>query len=205
MRILLVEDHSIIRVYLKSYLEKQFPEAEILLIREFNSSLQQEIMLAQANIVILDISLEKLDALDFFPDLKNQMPKTHFIIHTMHNISSYKRFFWNAGASAYVLKEDAETDLKHIIEAVQKGKRVFPKQLEQNTNNDYRLNQLTFTEIEKQLLCALIENVHDDELNITLKCSKKEVLNLRRKLLTKSGAENTQQLINYAVDYNWVR
>ena len=204
MKILIVEDHSIIRVYLKSYLAEHFPNASISLIKNFNSSLLQDIIDANAELVILDVSLEKLDALDFFIELKESLPNTHFIIYSMHNITSYKRFFWNAGASAYVLKEDAQSNLKCIIDSVLKGDRVFPEPVEGELT-DYRLNQLTFTDIENRLLKALVDNINDDELDKTLNCTKKDVLNLRRKLLTKSGAQNTQQLINYALDYNWIR
>lgn len=204
MKILIVEDHSIIRVYLKNYLAEHYPNATIGLIKDFNASLTESIVEADADLVILDISLERKDALDFFTELKSNLPGTHFIIYTMHNITSYKRFFWNAGASAYVLKEDAQSNLKCIVDSVLKGERVFPKEFE-NEVNDYRLNQLTFTDIESRLLKALVDNIGDEELDKTLNCTKKEVLNLRRKLLTKSGAQNTQQLINYALDYNWIR
>lgn len=204
MKILIVEDHSIIRIYLKTYLAEHYPNATIELIKDFNSSLLETIIKVDADVVILDISLDQQDALDFFVELKTNLPNTHFIIYTMHNISSYKRFFWNAGASAYVLKEDAQSNLTCIINSVLKGERVFPKEFETEVN-DYRLNQLTFTKIERRLLKALVDNIRDDELDKVLSCTKKDVLNLRRKLLTKSGAQNTQQLINYALDYNWIR
>lgn len=204
MKILIVEDHSIIRVYLKTYLAEHYPNATIDLIKDFNSSLLESIINVHADLVILDISLDRQDALDFFVKLKKNLPDTHFIIYTMHNISSYKRFFWNAGACAYVLKEDAQSNLKQIIDSVLNGERVFPKEFDTG-EKDYRLNQLTFTDIESRLLKALVDNIRDDELDKTLNCSKKDVLNLRRKLLTKSGAKNTQQLINYALDYNWIR
>lgn len=204
MKILIVEDHSIIRVYLKTYLAEHYPNATIDLIKDFNSSLLESIINVNADLVILDISLDRQDALDFFVKLKKNLPDTHFIIYTMHNISSYKRFFWNAGACAYVLKEDAQSNLKQIIDSVLNGERVFPKEFDTG-EKDYRLNQLTFTDIESRLLKALVDNIKDDELDKTLNCSKKDVLNLRRKLLTKSGAKNTQQLINYALDYNWIR
>ena len=204
MKILVVEDHSIIRVYLSSYLNEHFPEAEICVIREFDNAIINNIVKAEAHVVILDVSLENQDALDFFSALRSRLPETHFIIYTMHNITSYKRFFWNAGASAYVLKEDAQADLKNIIIAVLEGDRIFPDHVETQID-DYRLNQLTFTKTERKLLEALVNNVNDDDLDQILNCTKKDVLNLRRKLLTKAGAKNTQQLINYAIDYNWIR
>lgn len=204
MKTLIVEDHSIIRYFLKDYLKDHFPDFIIEIMSDFNESVVHDIALVNPDLVLLDISLDKYDALDFFVELKNLLPKTHFIIYTMHNISSYKNFFWKAGASAYLLKEDATLDLKHTIQTVLNGNRVFPSSNELPIDN-YRLNQLTFTDSEKLLLQSLLDEKNTDEIAEVLSCSTKEVFNLRRKILTKTGAKNTHQLINYAIDYNWLR
>lgn len=204
MKTLIVDDHSLIRVYLKHYLHDNFPSFSVEIISSILPSLPDDIVQTQAELIILDISLEELDILDYFKELKSRLPNTFFIIYTMHNIASYKKFFWKNGASAYVLKEDAESELKEVIEAVIDGKRVFPE-LDVTADDDFRLNQLTFSQQEIQLLAALLETIDTKEICDRLNCSKKEVLELRKKLLTKSGAQNTQQLVNYAIDYNWIR
>ncbi len=204
MKTLIVDDHGLIRVYLKHYLEDNFPDYQTHVLTTISAGLPDEIIAFKPELVILDISLDTLDTLDFFIYLKTNLPNTVFIIYTMHNITSYKQFFWENGASAYVLKEDAQLELKDIITATTNGKRVFPI-LKEPFDDDYRLNQLTFSEQEKNLLAALIETIDTDKIANKLHLSTIDVLNLRLKLLEKTSAKSTHQLINFALDYNWIR
>ena len=204
MKALIVDDHGLIRVYLKHYLEEHFPDYQTHVLTSISAGLPDEIIAINPELVILDISLDTLDTLDFFIYLKKNLPNTIFIIYTMHNITSYKQFFWKNGASAYVLKEDAQLELKDIISATNSGKRVFPI-LKEPFDNDYRLNQLTFSVQEKELLEALIETIDTDKIAAKLHLSSIEVLNLRLKLLQKTNAKSSHQLIKFALDYNWIR
>ena len=122
----------------------------------------------------------------------------------MHNISSYKKFFLAHGAQAYVLKENAQAELSDIIEAVLDGKTVFPKEFDLPLT-DYNLNQLNFSDLEKKLLSALLETLDTDEISKLLELSASDILNVKLSLLEKTGAKNTQQLVSYAIDYNWIR
>ena len=204
MKTLIVDDHALIRVFLKHYIEEHFPDFDVQILRIITPNLPTEIVKINPELLILDISLDELDSLDFFIDLKQQLPKTRFIIYTMHNISSYKNFFWKNGAAAYVLKEDAQSELKDIISRVKNGDRVFPSR-EMFVHTAYQLNQLCFSEKEKKILSALIESNSTEEISVSLQISKTEVLEMRHRLLEKTGAKNTQQLIKYTLDYNWIR
>ncbi len=204
MKTVIVEDHQIIRSYLEHYLFTHFSTYHVTLITTFTSNLKEEIVAKKPELLILDISLECVDTMDIFTWLKTKLPNTYFIIYTMHNISSYRNFFYNAGAHAYILKEDGEQELKDVIKTILTGQKVFPK-----ANNaeldEYRLNQLTFTEQEKSLLNVLLSTQETEEIVKQIKLSKTEILNLRRRLIEKSGAKNTQELLNFTIDYNWIR
>ena len=141
MKVLIVDDHALIRVYLKHYIEEHFPRFEVSVIQKITPTLPEDIIDINPQIVVLDISLDILDTLDFFKHLKSKLPGALFIIYTMHNISSYKKFFLAHGAQAYVLKENAQAELSDIIEAVLDGKTVFPKDFDLPLT-DYNLNQL---------------------------------------------------------------
>ena len=122
----------------------------------------------------------------------------------MHNISSYKNFFWKHGADAYVLKEDAQSELKEVVISVINGDRIFPDRANL-FHSEYQLNQLSFSVKEKRVLSALIESNSTEQISNMLDLTKKEVLEIRHRLLDKTGAKNTQQLIEFTLDYNWIR
>lgn len=204
MKTLIVEDHQLISTFLKYYLNEHFPKYDVKLINTNTDHILQNIVAHNPELVVLDISLNDVDSMDFFESLKTALPQTYFIIYTMHNIASYINFFYQQGANAYVLKEDAQLDLKDVINKVLVGERIFPN-IETLVDQDYRLNQLTFTETEKRMLAALLETTDTDELVDKLNCNKLDILNMRRKLLNKCNAENTQQLINYTRKYHWIR
>jgi DNA-binding NarL/FixJ family response regulator len=204
MKVLIVDDHALIRVYLKHYIEEHFPRFEVSVIQKITPTLPEDIIDINPQIVVLDISLDILDTLDFFKHLKSKLPGALFIIYTMHNISSYKKFFLAHGAQAYVLKENAQAELSDIIEAVLDGKTVFPKEFDLPLT-DYNLNQLNFSDLEKKLLSALLETLDTDEISKLLELSASDILNVKLSLLEKTGAKNTQQLVSYAIDYNWIR
>lgn len=204
MKTLIVDDHALIRVFLKHYIEEHYPNFEVVVLRSITSDLPEQIILAKPELVILDISLNEFDTLDFFIHLKQHLPKTLFVIYTMHNIFSYKNFFLKHGAHAYVLKEDAQSELKDVIATVLNGGRVFPK-LDTQKFTDYQLNQLTFSTNEKALLSALLDSLDTEIIAEKLNLTNNEVLAMRQKLLKKTGAKNTQQLVLFTINYNWIR
>lgn len=204
MKVLIVDDHSLIRVYLKHYLEAHFPHFEVSVLQNIEANLPEQIIALAPELLILDISLDFLDTLDFFKQLKTNLPKTYFVIYTMHNITSYKSFFLEQGAHAYVLKEDAESELKDVIKAVLTGSLVFPTELNVKIN-DYRLNQLSFSEREKTLLSTMLETINTEDIARRLSITTTDVLNLKHALLQKTGASNTQELLLFTAEYNWIR
>jgi len=204
MKVLIVDDHSLIRVYLKHYIEEHFPHFDVSALQKIDEDLPEQIVALTPDLLILDISLDFLDTLDFFKYLKIKLPKTFFVIYTMHNITSYINFFHKQGAHAYVLKEDAESELRDVIETVLTGRIVFPKDLNIK-NNDYRLNQLSFSALEKRLLSAMLETLNTEEIAAKLSLKTPDVLQLKHTLLEKTGASNTQELLVHTVEYNWIR
>ena len=204
MKVLVVDDHSLIRVYLKHFLEEHFPDFEVYVLQKIEINLPEQIISINPELLIIDISLDLLDTLDFFKHLKYKLPETLFIIYTMHNINSYKKFFLEQGAHAYVLKEDAGSKLEDVIQSVLDGQKVFPEDLNENIDR-YQLNQLNFSETEKNLLSNMLETLNTEALAKKLAMSTNEVLNLKLALLKKTGAVNTQELLLFTVEYNWIR
>lgn len=202
MKVVIVDDHPLVEDYLTNIIKDSFPEyiVESLPVKQ---SVAQDIIAAKPDLVMLDISLDKYDSFDFFTDLKSALTKTYFIIHSMHNLRGYITFFEDSGAHAYILKDGHTDKIIRIIKGVQAGKKYFPKPRINKTQRQYSLNQLKFSSSEKEFLGALI-NSHDTEYLVTkLHADRASVLELRKKLLFKAGARNSQHLVELTLTYNW--
>ena len=202
MKVVIVDDHPLVEDYLTNIIKENFPEytVESLPIKQ---SIAQDIIRSAPDLVMLDISLDRYDSFDFFTDLKSALPKTYFIIHSMHNLRGYITFFEDTGAHAYILKDGHTDKVIRIIKGVQLGKKYFPKPRINKTQRQYSLNQLKFSALEKEFLEALI-NSHDTEYLVNrLQEDRSSVLELRKKLLFKAGARNSQHLVELTLTYNW--
>jgi DNA-binding NarL/FixJ family response regulator len=202
MTITIVDDHPLVRNFLKCYLSNHFPDDNVAVLHTINLTVVEDIIATKPNVVVLDVSLDKIDSLDFFEELKKKLPQTTFIIYTMHKIQSYINFFKNHGAHAYIAKEDSTEEMADIIKRALQNQTTFPDD-SVSIDQDYRLNQLSFTPIEKEMLQALKQKINNDQIAIKLNVDKIEVLNLRKKLLFKTGAESSNHLLQLAEEYNW--
>lgn len=120
IRILLADDHAILRTGLKLLLSAQ-PNWQV--VGEAQNG-QEALELArqlQPDILLLDLNMPVLDGLSAIPAIKSAAPQTAILILTMHDDGDYLRRAIQAGASGYVLKKVVDTELLIAIQAVLRG------------------------------------------------------------------------------------
>lgn len=203
MKILIIDDHPMVRNFLKNLLCAHFQTAQIDTLYHAEPHFVNDIIAYNPTLVVLDISLSHLESLDIFLDLKQSLPQTYFVIYSMHNLPSYIGFFKTNGAHAYVLKENAMEDLARIVAEVLAGNFVFPLLLPIEDSH-YRLHQLQFTAFEKSVFRALREGFNNDKLMQQLGLSKNDLTEIRKKLLLKTCAQNTTDMLKLAEEHNWL-
>src|SRR5947199_10344707 len=118
-RVLLADDHALIRQGLKALLEKQ----GIQVVTEASDG-QEAVRLAekaQPEVAILDITMPVLNGVDAARELIKSTPKTKVILLTQHDEDQYVTEALRAGVKGYVLKSQAATDLVHAIQQVSRG------------------------------------------------------------------------------------
>lgn len=201
MKVLVVDDHPIIIALLSDLLKSNFPNVEIFKETRIENAARITSQI-KPDILILDVSVGEKDTMDYFVEIRNAVPNAYFIIYSMHNIPGYISFFKDAGAHAYVLKEDAPTKLKEVIYGIISGETFFPV-LARKRLAPHELNQLVFSKEEIHFLFALVKTSGDSRLDSELAINPGEVLALRKKLLLKCGATNTQELIALTKKHNW--
>jgi two-component system response regulator NreC len=206
IRLLLVDDHAVVRTGLRMLLESQ-PNLKI--IGEANTG-QQAIELAgklQPDIVIMDITLPDISGIEATRMLKKQTPQTAVIALTIHEDEQYFFEMLQAGASAYVPKRAAPEDLIAAIESVNQGEVYIYPSLAKLLVSDFlnRSSELPPTQMdglttrEQEVLAVLAEGKSNEEIAELLSISKHTVARHRENLMRKLGLHNRSELVKYAI------
>ena len=148
IKVCLVDDHTIVREGLKQVLNST---DEIRVVDEAANAkefFKKRLKGAKWDLVILDLSLPDLPGLDVLADIKSKDPFLPVLILTMHNQENYALKAFELGASGYVTKESAATDLAEAVIAISKGEKDF---------NDLRklLQDLKVNESRRQNILGL--------------------------------------------------
>ncbi|MFZ6029524.1 MAG: response regulator [Chloroflexota bacterium] len=206
IRLLLVDDHAVVRTGLRMLLESQ-PNLSI--VGEADTG-QQAVQMAaqlQPDIVIMDITLPDTSGIEATRLLKRQMPHTAVIALTIHEDEQYFFKMLQAGASAYVPKRAAPEDLIAAIASVHRGEVYIYPTLAKLLVSDF-LNRSTetspasvdgLTAREREVLAVLAEGKSNEEIAEMLSISKHTVARHRENLMRKLGLHNRGELVKYAI------
>ncbi len=206
-RILLADDHGIVRQGLRAVLARE-PSLEVI---GESSDGREAVRLAEAlqpNIVIMDISMPQLNGLEAAKQIVKASPRTHIIILSMHSDETYLIRALQAGVKGYLLKESAEEDLIRAVRMVAQGKTFFSPAVTNALLADYmrdmqqrnlRDSYDLLTERERELLQLLAEGKSNKEAATVLDVSTNTVETHRTNLMQKLGLHNTAEIVLYAV------
>jgi DNA-binding NarL/FixJ family response regulator len=206
-RILLADDHGIVRKGLRFLLERQ-PDMEV--VGEAKDG-REAVRLSEElhpAIVIMDIAMPTLNGIDATAQIVKRDPKIGVIILSMHSDESYLVRVLTAGAKGYLLKDVAEMDLVRAVQAVAQGKSFFSPQISQALLEDYmrQLNQRglqdsydLLTDREKEILQLLAEGKSNKEVAALLDLSVYTIETHRANLMQRLGLHSTAEIVLYAV------
>jgi two-component system response regulator NreC len=207
MRILLADDHGIVRKGLRFLLERQ-PDMEV--VGEAQDGREAVHLAAELHptIVIMDIAMPLLNGIEATAQIIKHNPKTGVIILSMHADETYLVRVLSAGAKGYLLKDVAELDLIRAVQAVGEGKSFFSPQISEALLEDY-MRQLRqrglqdsyelLTDREKEILQLLAEGKSNKEVAALLDLSVYTVETHRANLMQRLGLHSTAEIVLYAV------
>ena len=207
IRVLLADDHGVVRKGLRFLLERQ-PDMEI--VGEAADG-REAVRLAEAanpDIVIMDIAMPLLNGIEATAQIVKRNPAIAVIILSVHSDEDYLLSSLNAGAKGYLLKDSAEVDLVRAIEAVRRGTPFFSPEIAKTMLEDYMrfLQQRNLqdsydllTEREKEVLQLLAEGKSNKEVASVLDVSVYTVDSHRTHLMQKLNLDNTAEIVLYAV------
>lgn len=208
--VLLADDHRLLRTGLKLLLQKH-PELEIVGEAADGGQTLRLYEQLQPDLLLLDISMPAMDGMDCLREIKSRYPKARVIVLTMHEDENYIKEAMRAGASAYVHKGAADTDLFKAIAAVQEGGLYLSQK-----NAELLLNLLLKPEKEsvdenspfvllspreRDVLRLLAHGYSLTEVGEALSLSVKTVDTYKVRMMEKLKATKKSELVDYALKY----
>jgi len=207
VRILVADDHGVVRKGLRLILERH---DGLEVIGEAADG-REAVRLAEElspDIVIMDVGMPRLNGIDATAQILHRNPRAGVIILSMHSDEGYIVRALSAGAKGYLLKDSAEEDLIQAVRIVAQGRPFFSPRITQTLLDDY-VRQLRqkglqdsydlLTEREKEVLQLISEGKSNKEVATILGLSVYTVETHRTNLMQKLNLHNTAEIVLYAV------
>jgi DNA-binding NarL/FixJ family response regulator len=203
IRVMLVDDHAIVRQGLRKVLDEK-PGIQIV---AEAASAQEALDLAASidiDIVILDIGMPGRGGLDVLGNLKALKPELRIVIFSMYSEEQYAIRCFKDGASAYVTKESPPDELVLAIRTVAGGKRYITPSIGERMaglvlDTDSRPPHDFLSDREFQVLVRIGAGRSINEIADELCLSSKTVSTYKTRILMKMGMQSSAQLIKYVV------
>lgn len=206
VRILLADDHVLIRHGIKNIMKK---DLRLNVIGEANNGKELLSFLesSEVDLIILDISMPGIGGMEVIGVVKNKYPWIKILILTMHKNKQYFYNAMSAGADGYLMKDDSDEELLVAIEKVAAGKSyISPFMVEDFADdvvNMYRNDKKSpfqeLTRREKEILQLVVKGFTSKKMAEHLHLSQRTIDHHRSNLLRKFNRKNSVDLVNYAV------
>ena len=209
MRVLLVDDHAIVREGLKRVLDGM---GEGIQIGEASTAARalQLARKAEWDCALVDIALPGKTGLELLKELRREIPKLPVLILSMFPEEQYAVRMLRAGASAYLNKESAPEQLVGAIRAVLRGEKYVSPRMATQIAADVsfestRARHETLSDREFTVLRMMASGMTGKDIAREISLSNKTVSTYRSRILKKLNLRNNAQLVAYAVKNNLVQ
>lgn len=200
--VLLADDHVLFRQGLASLIGAR---AEWEIVGEASDG-EEAVRLAEAlhpQIAVLDIEMPGMNGLEAARRIRQVSPTTRILALSMYGDVHYVQRMLEAGASAYVLKNEAMDDLVQAIAAVQRGGRFISSNARDRVlatpARSVEVDKATLSERERDVLRLLAAGMRTKEIAETLRISVKTVETYRSRIMLKLGIDNLPGLVKFAI------
>ena len=210
LKVLLADDHKLLRAGLKLLLQRN-PDMRVIGEAEDGEQTIQLFEQLQPDIVILDLSMPNMGGIECLLELKSRCPEAKVIVLTMHEDENYIKRAMQAGASAYVHKSAADTDLFKAIAAVKAGyiylshqdsKALLHILLSRDQEEiDKKAPYVLLSPREREVLRLVAHGHSLAEVAEKLSLSVKTVDTYKVRLMEKLHATKKSELVSYALKY----
>jgi DNA-binding NarL/FixJ family response regulator len=214
LRILIADDHEIIREGLRTILERNPKWTACGEANTGRKALTEAIRL-KPDVIVMDINMPELNGLEATSQILEKLPNTRILILSAHESEGLVRQMLCSGARGYILKSDAGRDLAAAVESVAQGKLFFTASVsnvvlrgyqQQAGEHPARSNSvLRLSPREREVLQLIAEGRTNKEIAALIGASVKTVENHRARLMAKMDFHSLTDLVRYAIQNEIIR
>jgi DNA-binding NarL/FixJ family response regulator len=203
IRVLVADDHTLVREGLVKLL-RETGECEV--VAEAGDGLEavEKAVATRPDVAVLDISMPRLNGIEAVRRIHETLPQTRILALTVHDEEEYVVHMIRAGASGYLVKDSAASELMDAVRQLAAGQGYFGPQAAQILAEQYR-NPSTagdpygsLTPREREVFHLVIEGLTTKEVAKKLGVSMKTADNHRSRVMDKVGAKNVVELVRFA-------
>ena len=203
-RILVVDDHAVVRTGLRLLLEAE-QDFEVIADAGNARDAVFEARTANPDVILLDVVMPDQSGLDAIPTLLHEHPETKILVLSMQDDPRYVREAFGAGASGYVLKEAADTEVVAAVREVAGGGRyVHPalgaRLVEAETAEARRAEEDPLSDREREVLRLLALGHTNQEISTQLYISVRTAETHRAHIMQKLRLSSRAELVRYALE-----
>jgi DNA-binding NarL/FixJ family response regulator len=206
-RILIVEDHTLLREGLRALLSR---DAELEVVGEASNGRDaiRAIGALSPNLVLMDISMPGMNGIEAMADIKRRQPDTRILVLTIHKTEEYIHQSLRAGADGYLLKDTTHNELLNAIHSIFNGKIYLSPDISGKVVQAYLGKDKpalssswdTLTVREREVLKLIAEGHPNKSIADFLCLSLKTVEKHRSNLMKKLDLHNASTLTSYAIE-----
>lgn len=212
-KVLLADDHRVIRDGIRSYLED---DSRYEVVGEAESGEQAIIKASELepDVILMDLSMGGISGIETTRKIIDTGTDIRILALTMHNEPQYIKQMMDAGAAGYLLKNSDDVEVKKAIDTVMKGEMYYSGEVtkivmssltnKKNLRKAPVTGEIQLTSREKEVLELILKEYSNQEIADELFISARTVEVHKRNLIEKTGAKNLAGLVLYAISNNLV-
>jgi DNA-binding NarL/FixJ family response regulator len=201
-RILLADDHSVVRSGFRALLSAQ-PDLEVIGEAADGLDAVEKAIALQPDIVVMDVTMPNLNGIEATRRVTQEASRVRVLALSMHKDAVYVREILRAGARGYLLKDSGEHDLISAVRALAKGEGFISPAVSDAVLSDYRKHVTDpidlLTSREREVLQRIAEGQTNKEIAAGLKLSVYTVEAHRGRIMEKLNLHSTGELVRFAL------
>ncbi len=219
LKLMLVDDHEVVRTGLRSFLETQ-PGLQVVAEAKNGIEALERARQTQPDIVLMDITMPEMDGIEATRELKSLYPDCQVLVLTVHADKQYFMQMLAVGASGYLTKQAAADELIAAIQAVAAGnvylqpalarwlledyqrlaKNIVPPPIgDPNEQHKHAVNLDILSQRERQVLELVGEGFNNQQIGKKLELSPKTIARHRERIMNKLNMHSRTELVKFAI------
>jgi DNA-binding NarL/FixJ family response regulator len=204
LRVLLVDDHALVRAGMRSLLQ-DLPEVEVVAEAGDGAEALAAAERERPDVVLMDIAMKGMNGLEAAARLRERLPAVKVIILSMHTSEEYVLLALRAGAAAYLIKDSATSELELALKSVMRGETYLSPAISRQVVDGYvqrvgaSAGPEPLTPRQREVLKRVAEGRSTKAIAYELNLSVKTVETHRAQIMERLGIRDVAGLVRYAM------